>query len=117
MVAPKGRRRVFNSYFKVTESVVKSKITMRDELMLRTSCPFAEKEKRNTSPWGNAVDELIELEIKRTRVRRGRRNTSKAFRLISSRNRRLRVDRLSVSVSLDVGVAPRAQAKEGQRDN
>jgi hypothetical protein len=54
-------------------------MTIRDELIHKTICPFAENENRKTSPWGKAVEELIELEINLTSVWRGRKPTSNAF--------------------------------------
>lgn len=90
MVASNGRLEVLSSCLTVGDSVVTSRTTILEELMQRIICPLTEKLKRKASPWGNAVEELMDVDISLTSVLRGLRKISNMFRLASLKSLRLR---------------------------
>lgn len=95
IVASNGRRHVLSSCRTTGDAVLTSKTTIREELRHRMICPLTEKLNRNASPCGDAVEELMEVEISLMSVLRGRRSTSNVFRRISSTNLHLSDSRLS----------------------
>jgi len=78
--------------------------------MQRIICPLDEKLKRKASPFGNAVEELIDVEISLTSVWRGLKNTLNALRLTSAKNLCLSESKLS-----EYGTLSCVAGNDGQR--